>query len=268
MDPGSCLKRTADQKKVLFPLLLIVFAFVSSAVAQTVPPNIIVILADDLGYGDVGFNGCQDIPTPNIDSLAANGVRCSNAYIAHPFCSPSRAALLTGRYQQRFGFENNPDVAEDNPRLGISLDELLISDLLKPNGYVCGAIGKWHVGYATNLRPIARGFDSFYGFLDSLSTYFNAELFRDDTPGVIEMEYLTDAFSREAESFIRYSRHSTVSPLPGVQRTARPSPDDSELSGQGSLHPKRPPPDLGGDDRCTRRWCGTSAAGTSRPKIC
>ena len=195
-------------------MLLIVFAFVSSAVAQTVPPNIIVILADDLGYGDVGFNGCQDIPTPNIDSLAANGVRCSNAF-THPFCSPSRAALLTGRYQQRFGFENNPDVAEDNPRLGISLDELLISDLLKPNGYVCGAIGKWHVGYATNLRPIARGFDSFYGFLDSLSTYFNAELFRDDTPGVIEMEYLTDAFSA------RRSRLSILTPLNRFSSTWR-----------------------------------------------
>ena len=180
MDSESCRNGRRIRKRVLFPLLLIVFAFGSSALARTVPPNIIVILADDLGYGDVGFNGCQDIPTSNIDSLAANGVRCSNAYATHPFCGPSRAALLSGRYQQRFGFENNPDDDANNPRLGIPSDELLIPQLLEPNGYVCGAIGKWHVGYATNLHPIARGFDSFYGFLSAQSDYFNpTQLLRD-----------------------------------------------------------------------------------------
>ena len=98
----------------------------------------------------------------------------------HPFCGPSRAALLSGRYQQRFGFENNPDDDANNPRLGIPSDELLIPQLLEPNGYVCGAIGKWHVGYATNLHPIARGFDSFYGFLSAQSDYFNpTQLLRD-----------------------------------------------------------------------------------------
>ena len=206
MDSESCRNGRCIRKRVLFPLLLIVSAFVSSALAQTTPPNIIVILADDLGYGDVGFNGCQDVPTPNIDSLAANGVRCSNAYATHPFCSPSRAALLTGRYQQRFGFENNPDNDATNPRLGISSDELLIPQLLRPNGYVCGAIGKWHVGYAANLHPIARGFDSFYGFLAAQSDYLSAQLLRDETQ-VVETEYLTDAFSREAESFI--NTHAT-----------------------------------------------------------
>lgn len=185
-----------------FLLLYILFAFVSLAGAQTVPPNIIVILADDLGCGDVGFNGCQDVPTPNIDSLAANGVWCSNGYATHPFCSPSRAGLLTGRYQQRFGYENNPDDDTTNPRLGIPETEILLPQLLKPNGYVCGAIGKWHVGYASNLHPIARGFDSFFGFLGSESDYFNpTELLRDETH-VTETEYLTDAFTREAVSFI------------------------------------------------------------------
>jgi arylsulfatase A-like enzyme len=188
-------------KEFRLSLLLIVCVFATSALAQTAPPNIVVILADDLGYGDVGFNGCQDIPTPNIDSLAANGVRCLNGYATHPFCAPSRAGLLTGRYQQRFGFENNFDNDANNPRLGIPSDELLISELLRPHGYVCGAIGKWHVGSATNLHPIARGFDSFYGFLGPESDYFNAQLLRDETH-VVESEYLTDGFSREAESFI------------------------------------------------------------------
>src|SRR6266480_7499644 len=97
-------------RKFLLPLVLIACVFVSpSALAQAGQPNIVIILTDDLGYGDVGFNGCPDYPTPNIDSLTINGVRCSSGYVTHPFCSPSRAALLTGRYQQRFGHENQPE---------------------------------------------------------------------------------------------------------------------------------------------------------------
>ena len=92
-------------KKYLPIFLLFGFAPFCTAWAQTTPPNIVVILADDLGYGDVGFNGCPDIPTPNIDSVAANGVLCTNGYATHPFCSPSRAAIITGRYQHRFGYD-------------------------------------------------------------------------------------------------------------------------------------------------------------------
>src|SRR5436309_15645295 len=110
-------------------LLTVLFnsAFALSAVDQQPPahPNIVVILADDLGYGDVSFNGCPDFTTPNIDSLTNTGVRCSNAYVTHPFCSPSRAGLLTGRYQQRFGYENQPGV-DSNPRRGIPAQEVLL----------------------------------------------------------------------------------------------------------------------------------------------
>src|SRR6478672_6906302 len=95
-------------------------------------PNIVIILADDLGYGDVSFNGCPDYLTPNIDALASTGVRCSNGYVTHPFCSPSRAALLTGRYQQRFGHENQPD--DNAPSSGLPLGELLLPQILKPAG--------------------------------------------------------------------------------------------------------------------------------------
>src|SRR5438876_7356193 len=118
------LKRLSGMRKFLLPLLLSACAFVSTSLAQSVPPNIVVILADDLGYGDVSFNGCPDYATPNIDSLATNGIWCSSGYVTHPFCSPSRAALLTGRYQQRFGHENNPgpdeagDADASNPGLG------------------------------------------------------------------------------------------------------------------------------------------------------
>src|SRR5205823_1892408 len=163
-------------------------------------PNIVVILADDLGYGDVSFNGRQDYVTPNIDALASNGVWFSNGYVTHPFCSPSRAALLTGRYQQRFGHENQPDDG------GLPLGELLLPQILKSAGYFCTAIGKWHLGSGLGYRPPQRGFDEFYGFLGGASVYYNAPLLRGDTP-VTETEYLTDALTREAVSFI--DRHAT-----------------------------------------------------------
>ena len=171
--------------------------------AQVLPahPNIVVILADDLGYGDVSFNGCPDYLTPNIDSLTTNGVSCSSGYVTHPFCSPSRAALITGRYHQRFGHENQPDNG------GLPLGELLLGQILKPAGYVCGAIGKWHLGSRSAYRPLQRGFDEFYGFLGGESEYFSAPVFRNNTP-VTETEYLTDAITREAVSFI--GNHATA----------------------------------------------------------
>jgi len=170
------------------------------------PPNVVVILADDLGYGDVSFNGCPDFTTPNIDSLTNTGVRCSNAYVTHPFCSPSRAGLLTGRYQQRFGYENQPSVDAANPRLGIPAQEVILPQILKPAGYVCGMVGKWHLGVASSLNPTRHGFDEFFGFLGSESPYYNAALLRGTTK-VKETTYLTDAFTREAVSFIQ--RHAT-----------------------------------------------------------
>src|SRR6266436_4064885 len=155
-------------KRFLVRLLFIAAGVASTASAQTPPPdhpNIEIILADDLGYGDVGFNGCPDIPTPNIDSIATNGVLCTNGYATHPFCSPSRAAIITGRYQQRFGHEIQPTQGSINPGMGLPLTELTLPQLLKPAGYVCGAIGKWHLGEAPNLMPTARGFDEFFGLL-------------------------------------------------------------------------------------------------------
>src|SRR5882762_5908308 len=173
----------------LLPFLLIPLAltsFVPSSAAQGTPPNIVIILADDLGYGDVSFNGCPDYSTPNIDSLATNGVRCPSGYVTHPFCSPSRAALLTGRYQQRFGHENQPEQDDNNTILGLPFGELTLPQILKPAGYVSGLIGKWHLGSAQNLRPNQRGFDEFYGFLLGDSPYFSGSggqaILRNNTP--------------------------------------------------------------------------------------
>ena len=195
-------------RNLLLALLLCSTACLSPVFAQAPPANIVVILADDLGYGDVGFQGSPDIPTPNINALALNGVVCSNGYVTHPVCSPSRAAIMTGRYQQRFGHELSPTfdtLIPMNPGLGLPLSEITLPQLLKPAGYVSGAIGKWHLGFAADLFPTERGFDEFFGFLDAEQSYYNTWIWQYGTL-VREPAYLTDAFTREGVSFI--NRHA------------------------------------------------------------
>src|SRR5262249_16094936 len=143
-------------------------------------PNIVIILADDLGYNDVGFNGCPDILTPNIDSLATNGVSCTDAYVTERFCAPRRAALLTGRYQRPYGFNFEPRDTNDNSNFGLPLREVILQELLRPAGYVSEAIGKWHLGFYPEIVPLQRGFDHFVGFLDGKSNYYNVSLYRDN----------------------------------------------------------------------------------------
>jgi len=128
------------------------------------PPNILVILADDLGYADIGVHGGKSVPTPNIDALAASGVRCTSGYVSAPYCSPSRAGFLTGRCQTRFGHEFNPHVG-DEKNLGLPLDQRTIADRLRGAGYATGLIGKWHQGFDAAHHPQSRGFDDYFGFL-------------------------------------------------------------------------------------------------------
>jgi arylsulfatase B len=129
-------------------------------------PNIIVIVADDLGWGEVDAQEKQEIPTPHLLSLVRNGVRCTNGYVSAPVCSPSRAGLMTGRYQTRFGHEFNALGTQNNePEIGLPLSEKTIADHLKGQGYVTGMVGKWHLGGAPRFHPLRRGFDEFFGFL-------------------------------------------------------------------------------------------------------
>jgi arylsulfatase A-like enzyme len=127
-------------------------------------PNLIIILTDDQGYKDVGFNGSTDIKTPHIDRIANEGTRFTNGYVSYPVCGPSRAGLLTGRYQDRFGFTSNPTMDPTIPQNGIPTSEKNIAEVLKPAGYTSAIIGKWHMGTHPELRPNKRGFDFFYGF--------------------------------------------------------------------------------------------------------
>ena len=144
-------------------LLLCVFsAHVSAATAKQ--PNILVIVADDLGYADLGVHGGKDVPTPHLDALAASGVRCTSGYVSAPYCSPSRAGFLTGRAQTRFGHEFNPHVG-DETKLGLPLDQRTIANHLHDAGYATGLIGKWHQGYSAAHHPQSRGFDDYFGFL-------------------------------------------------------------------------------------------------------
>ena len=183
-------------------------------------PNIILILTDDLGYADVGFNGSKDIVTPNIDELANNGVVFSNGYVSYPVCGPSRAGLMTGRYQDSFGFGKNPLFAPKDPKMGLPLSEQTMADMLKASNYRTFAVGKWHLGAHESLRPLKRGFDEFFGFLTGGHRYFPNEWDLEDETKVKsqfdayrtkllrnnkrteEKEYLTDALSRETVDFI------------------------------------------------------------------
>jgi arylsulfatase A-like enzyme len=168
------------------------------AAAAPAKPNILLIVGDDMGYADVGFHGCKDIPTPNLDALAAAGVRCTNGYVSGPYCSPSRAGLLTGRYQQRFGHEFNPG----GDGQGLPVSETTLADRLKAAGYVTGLVGKWHLGATPEMHPQQRGFDEFFGFLGGAHSYFqSAGILRGNEP-VKELDYTTDAFGREAVAFI------------------------------------------------------------------
>lgn len=183
---------------------LTVFADGGASVRQ---PNVIVILADDLGYADLSCQVNSGIKTPNIDTLAENGVRCTAAYVTAPQCGPSRAGLLTGRYQNRFGFESN-EFAYDP---GLPRSEALISTRMKAQGYTIGYIGKWGVTSKRHSYPAQRGFDeSFWNqdgnryFLDTPSKY-NVQMYRGNEPVELK-EYSTDAFGREAVGFIE--RHA------------------------------------------------------------
>ena len=119
-------------------------------------PNIILIVSDDQGIADAGFSGSPDILTPHIDKIANEGVIFNQGYVSHSYCSPSRAGILTGKYQQRFGHELNPPYEPENEMIGLPFDEVLISDELKKAGYCTGAIGKWHLGHHPMNIPINR----------------------------------------------------------------------------------------------------------------
>ena len=158
--------------RLLLSLLLLAIAadFVSADEPRTGSdarrPNIVILLADDLGYGELGCQGNSEIPTPHIDSIAARGVRFTDGYVTAPYCSASRAGLMTGTIQNRFGYEFNPiGAANDDPNVGLPTSQRTLARHLQDAGYTTALIGKWHLGGSAKYHPMRRGFDEFFGFL-------------------------------------------------------------------------------------------------------
>lgn len=186
-------------------------------------PNIVFILADDFGYGDLGCMGCKDIATPNIDRLAAEGVKFTDFYANAPVCTPTRAGFITGRWQQRCGIEfafgyqveqfrrvkgawvPEPDIHG----LGLPLGETTIAQRLKTANYATGAFGKWHLGYKDEYNPTKRGFDEYFGELLGHADYYKHTYYdgtyalRDGLEPVKRDGYLTDLINERAVKFIR-----------------------------------------------------------------
>lgn len=212
-------------KSLILKCTLALLAITSSVHANE-KPNILVILADDLGYGDLGFTGSKVIQTPNLDRLAENGMILKNGYVTHPYCGPSRAGLVTGRYQARFGLEINLTNSHFDMHNGLPLTEQTFATRLQKSGYETGIIGKWHLGASYPFHPNNRGFDYFYGFLSGGHSYLpenittnkplvNADgnphysanegsyqpLMRNNKAGEFD-EYLTTALSKDAAKFV------------------------------------------------------------------
>jgi arylsulfatase A-like enzyme len=187
--------------------------------SDTRRPNVLFILADDLGFGDLSCFGRPDYDTPNLDRLARQGIRFTNAYSASPVCTPTRCAFITGRYpartpvglQEPLGWKKN--LGDKAISLGLSPDHSTIASLLKKNGYETALVGKWHLGYLPSFGPIQSGFDEFFGVMSGGVDYFthkdgagDPDLFEDKVP-VERIGYITELLTERAIKYIS-RRHS------------------------------------------------------------
>ena len=187
--------------------------------AAAAKPNLIIILADDIGYGDLGCYGSKTIATPRLDRMAGEGVRFTDFYVASAFCSPSRAALLTGRLPARCGV---PYVLFPAEHTGLPSSEATIAEVLKPVGYATACVGKWHLGWRKEFRPQAQGFDEYFGLLHTndvtewklgeafhqLSTFEPLELREGDrvVESPVDLARVTERYTERAMDFIRRER--------------------------------------------------------------
>ncbi len=231
--------------------------FVQLSVFAQQKPNIVLILSDDAGYADFGFHGSEVMKTPHLDKLASQGVVFKQAYVSAAVCGPSRAGILTGKYQQRFGFEENNvpgymsksgTVGDD---MGLPLNQKTIGDYLKPLGYKTAIIGKWHQGNADRFHPLKRGFDEFYGFRGGARSYYE---FKEGNPNTKQEDwlehgfgnyyetekYLTDAFADKAVAFIEENKAHPFFVFLSFNAVHTPmQPDDKDLATFSNLTGKR-----------------------------
>jgi arylsulfatase A-like enzyme len=182
----------------------------SGPAATPEKPNIVFILADDHGYGDLGVQGARDVETPNLDRLARQGARLTDFYANHPVCGPSRAGLMTARYQHRFGYENNGPMGPGSPN-GLPVDEPTVPERLKRVGYATGMTGKWHLGFQPHHVPTARGFDFYYGTLRGAMAYVpdgasGAKTVLRGTQEEPMPAHVTEGFGEESVKFIEQNK--------------------------------------------------------------
>lgn len=205
-------------KQFLHLLILVLFCFCNTQDKVT-PPNIIFILTDDQGFGDLGVYGATDIKTPNLDRLAGEGARFTSYYATQPVCSASRASILTGCYPDRIGIHN---AYSPGSKVGLNPEETTLAELLKEKGYATGIFGKWHLGDAPEFQPRKHGFDEYYGILYSNDMWpkhpqqgavFNfpdIKLYENETPlRVLEDQtFLTGALTDRAIDFIKKNKEN------------------------------------------------------------
>ena len=242
--------------RALIRILTIAFV-VASAASETVAqvqtaarPNVVLILMDDLGYGDIGSYGVKDAKTPNLDRLAREGVRLTDAYANAPNCSPTRAGLISGQYQQRYGIEWPLGSVPGDTARGLPATGATLPALLKKNGYATGLIGKWHLGFKPEFGPNAHGFDEFFGFLSAAVGYYSHRR-GEGTPDLYENTtrvevpgYLTDEITRRAVRFV--DRHATAPFFLEVAYNAVHWPFDVPDLPPSARHEVHQPDEVGG----------------------
>jgi arylsulfatase A len=202
----------------LFYALLVVCGLATSLASAVGPPNVIVLLADDMGNGDTSCYGAKDIRTPNIDSLAASGIRFTSYYAPAPICSPSRAGMITGRYPLRAGMSTSKNIASAMNEPGLATREITIAELAKTRGYATAVFGKWHLGSTPECQPNSQGFDLFLGHhascVDCFSHMYYAsepwyhDLYRNRDEIFEDGAHMTDLITREALRFIDAHRET------------------------------------------------------------
>ncbi|MDF9799618.1 arylsulfatase A [Catalinimonas alkaloidigena] len=172
-------------------------------------PNIVLIMADDLGYGGISCYGNEEINTPHLDALAKQGIKFTDFHSNAPVCTPTRAALLTGKYQQKVGLEGVIYVRGETREVGLDTTALTIAELMNDNGYATGIMGKWHLGYKKEFNPVHHGFDEFYGYVsgnvDFHSHYDNAGIYDwwHNLDSIQEEGYVTDLITEHSVDFIK-----------------------------------------------------------------
>jgi len=171
-------------------------------------PNVLIILTDDLGYGDISCYSQSDYETPNIDYLAENGVSCTDFYVPTPYCAPSRATLLTGRFPLRHGLIRNPTPDAGIDDIGITDNEITLGEVFQESGYQTKCIGKWHLGHREEFFPVKHGFDEYLGILysnDMRPVQIVENMDTIEYP--VDQNFLTKRYTQEAIDFIRQNRN-------------------------------------------------------------